>query len=142
MLGSGTVVGVLLGVATMVVSRWGAPWFTLSLGIVIGVMMICYVAVQARLIGAKTTSSKRDSLTASMVGGAIERWSALLPYVLGRLGLLMLGSHTLFALGVIVFALGLILQAGATGAVKVIKMSAKLVSGPGRGVGSRRRDLK
>ena len=128
-LGSGTVVGVLLGVATMVVSRWGAPWFTLSLGIVIAVMMICYVAVPARLIGAKTTSSKRDSLTASMVGGAIGAVVCTPPYVLGRLGLLMLGSHTLFALGVIVFALGLILQAGATGAVKVIKMSAKLVSG-------------
>jgi len=139
-LGSGTVVGVLLGVATMVVSRWGAPWFTLSLGIVIAVMMICYVAVPARLIGAKTTSSKRDSLTASMVGGAIGAVVCTPPYVLGRLGLLMLGSHTLFALGVIVFALGLILQAGATGAVKVIKMSAKLVSGPGRGVGPRRRD--
>ena len=139
-LGSGTVVGVLLGVATVVVTRWGGPWFRLSLGIVIGVMMVCYVAVPARLIGAKTTSSKRDSLTATMVGGAIGAVVCTPPYVLGRLGLLMLGSHTLFALGVIVFALGLILQAGATGAVKVIKMSAKLVSGPGRGVDRRRGD--
>ena len=139
-LGSGTVVGVLLGVVTVVVTRWGAPWFALSLGIVIGVMMVCYVAVPARLIGAKTTSSKRDSLTATMVGGAIGAVVCTPPYVLGRLGLLMLDSHTLFALGVIVFALGLILQAGATGAVKVIKMSAKLVSGPGRGVRPRRRD--
>jgi uncharacterized membrane protein len=139
-LGSGTVVGVLLGVVTVVVTRWGAPWFTLSLSIVIGVMMVCYVAVPARLIGAKTTSSKRDALTATMVGGAIGAVVCTPPYVLGRVGLLMLGSHTLFALGVIVFALGLILQAGATGAVKVIKMSAKLVSGPGRGVGPRRRD--
>ena len=51
------------------------------------------------------------------------------PYVLGRVGLLMLGSSTLFILGVIVFAVGLTLQAGATGAVKTIKMSAKLISG-------------
>ncbi len=139
-LGSGTVVGVLLGVATVVVTRWGRPWFGLSLGIVIGVMMVCYVAVPARLIGAKTTSSKRDSLTASMVGGAIGAVVCTPPYVLGRLGLLMLGSHTLFALGVIVFASGLLLQAGATSAVKVIKMSAKLVSGPDRGVHGRRAD--
>jgi uncharacterized membrane protein len=46
----------------------------------------------------------------------------------------MLGSHTLFVLGCVVLAVGLTLQAGATGAVKAIKMSAKLVSGnpPGR----------
>ena len=41
----------------------------------------------------------------------------------------MLGSTTLFILGTIVFAVGLTLQAGATGAVKTIKMSAKLISG-------------
>jgi hypothetical protein len=43
----------------------------------------------------------------------------------------MLGSSTLviFILGVIFFTVGLTLQAGATGAVKTVKMSAKLVSG-------------
>jgi hypothetical protein len=41
----------------------------------------------------------------------------------------MLGSSTFFVAGIIVFAVGLTLQAGATGAVKTIKMSAKLVSG-------------
>jgi hypothetical protein len=51
------------------------------------------------------------------------------PYVLGRIGLLMLGSRALFVPGVILLVIGLTLQAGATGAVKTIKMSAKLVSG-------------
>jgi hypothetical protein len=41
----------------------------------------------------------------------------------------MLGSHALFVPGLIVFSIGLTLQAGATGAVKTVKMSAKLVSG-------------
>jgi hypothetical protein len=44
-------------------------------------------------------------------------------------GLLLLGSTTFFAFGVVLFAVGLTLQAGATGAVKSIKMSAKLVGG-------------
>jgi hypothetical protein len=39
----------------------------------------------------------------------------------------MLGTHALFIPGVILFAIGLTLQAGATGAVKTVKMSAKLV---------------
>ena len=92
-------------------------------------MMVCYVAVPARLIGMKTTSySKRDKLAATAVGGVIGAVVCTPPYVLGRVGLIMLGSKPLFIPGIIVFAIGLTLQAGATSAVKTVKMSAKLVS--------------
>jgi uncharacterized membrane protein len=130
-LGSGAFVGILLGLATMVVARWGVFWFGFSLSIVVGIMMICYVAIPSRLIGMKTTFSKRDKLAASVVGGAVGAVVCTPPYVLGRVGLLMLGSSTvaIFVFGVIFFAVGLTLQAGATGAVKTVKMSAKLVSG-------------
>ena len=50
-LGIGAVVGVALGVSAIVVTRWGTFWFTLSLGIVIGVMMLTYVTVPARIAG-------------------------------------------------------------------------------------------
>jgi hypothetical protein len=138
--GSGAAVGVCLGVSTVVFTRWGLGWFAISLSVVIAVMMLCYVAVPARLIGMKTTHSRRDKLTAAAVGGAIGAVVCTPPYVLGRVGLIMLGSRALFVPGVIVFAAGLTLQAGATGAVKAIKMSAKLVSGrrpaaPGRAAG-------
>ena len=52
-LGSGAVVGLLLGLSTIVVTRWGRPWFSLSLGVVIGLLMVCYVAVPSSLIGIK-----------------------------------------------------------------------------------------
>jgi hypothetical protein len=122
-------VGILLGLSTVVLTRWGLPWFGLSLSVVVAVMMVSYVAVPSRLIGMKTTYSKRDNLTAAAVGGAVGAVVCTPPYVLGRLGLLMLGSHALFIPGVILFAIGLTLQAGATSAVKAVKMSAKLVSG-------------
>jgi hypothetical protein len=128
-LGWGFAVGIWLGLSTVVLPRWRLLWFALSLSIVVGVMMVTYVAVPARLIGMKTTYSKRDKLTATAVGGAIGAVVCTPPYVLGRVGLLMLGSHALFIPGVIIFAIGLTLQAGATGAVKAIKMSAKLVAG-------------
>jgi hypothetical protein len=130
-LGSGAIVGILLGLSAIVVPRYwgGLYWFAFSLSIVIGLMMVCYVAVPSRLIGIKPVQSKRDKLTASAVGGAIGAVICTPPYALGRVGLLMLGSSTLFFLGVILFAIGITLQAGATGAVKTIKMSAKLVSG-------------
>jgi len=128
-LGSGGIVGVLLGLATVVVTRWGVFWFGLSLSIIIGLMMVCYVAVPSRLIGIKPVQSKRDKLTATAVGGVVGAVICTPPYALGRIGLLMLGSHTLFIPGVILFAIGLTLQAGATSAVKTVKMSAKLASG-------------
>jgi len=128
-LGSGFVVGLLLGVSTVVVTRWGEWWFALSLSIVLAVMMTAYVAVPARLIGMKSTHSTRDKLTASAVGGAIGAVVCTPPYALGRLGILMLGSHVLFVPGILVVSLAAALQAGATSAVKTIKLSAKLVAG-------------
>ncbi len=128
-LGWGAAVGICLGLATVVFVRWGLWWFALSLSIVIAVMMVCYIAVPSRLVGLKTTYSRRDKLTASAVSGAIGAVICTPPYVLGRIGLLMLGSHALFIPGIVVFAAGLTLQAGATSAVKAVKMSATLVSG-------------
>ena len=131
-LGSGAIVGLLLGLSVIVVPRYwgGLYWFAFSLSIVIGIMMVCYIAVPSRLIGFKSVQSKRDKMTASAVGGAIGAMICTPPYALGRLGLAMLGwSSTFFVLGIILFAIGLTLQAGATGAVKTIKMSAKLVGG-------------
>jgi hypothetical protein len=128
-LGAGAIIGVLLGVAALYTHRWGHHWFALSMSIVIGIMMLAYVAVPSRLIGMKTTHSTGDKLKATAVGGAIGAVICTPPYVLGRVGILMLGSHLLFIPGIFVLTLGVTLQAGATSAVKAVKMSAKLVAG-------------
>lgn len=125
----GAGVGLALGLATIVVSRYRRPWFGLTLSVVIGVMMVCYLAVPARIIGVKRTQSRRDKLVTSAVSGALGAAVCTPPYLLGRIGLLMLGSHILLIPGVVLLALGLTLQAGATGAVKAIKMSATLLAG-------------
>jgi hypothetical protein len=127
--GIGVAVGLAFGVSAIVVPRWGLFWFALSLGIVVGVMMLTYVTVPARVVGIRPTGSRRDKMAAAVIGGTLGAIVCTPPYVLGRLGILLLGSNVLFALGVILLALGLTLQAGATGAVKAIKMSAKLAAG-------------
>ena len=126
LVGWGVAVGLPLALSTTVVTRAGSPWFALSLGIVIAVMMICYVAVPARLIGAKPNQTRRERLVTSAVGGLLGATVSTPPYLLGRLGLLMIGSDILRIPGVILFAIGVTLQAGATGAVRAIKMSTKL----------------
>jgi hypothetical protein len=123
---SGGVVGLMLAFATAIATRWGRPWFALLLGVVVGVMMVAYVAVPARMIGVRPTQSRRDKLSTTVVGGAIGATVCTPPYLLGRVGLLMLGSKVLFVPGIFLFALGVTLQAGATGAVRAIKLSAKL----------------
>jgi hypothetical protein len=54
----GSVIGLALGATTAVFPRWGLWWFTFSLGSMIALLMICYVAVPARLIGVRTAHSK------------------------------------------------------------------------------------
>jgi hypothetical protein len=131
-LGAGLIVGVALGFSAIVVPRWGHPWFGLSMGAVVGVMMLTYVTLPARIVGVRPTGSRRDKLAATAVGGALGVLVCTPPYVIGRIGILLLGSDALFALGVVLLAVGLTLQAGATGAVKAIKMSAKLAAGEAR----------
>ncbi|HEV3390217.1 MAG TPA: hypothetical protein VG057_14460 [Solirubrobacteraceae bacterium] len=126
---SGGILGALLAFSTMIVTRWGRPWFGLILSAVVGLMMLSYVAVPARLIGGKPRQSRRDKLTTTALGGAIGATVCTPPYLLGRIGLLMLGSKVLLVPGIFVFAIGITLQAGATGAVRAIKMSVSLTAG-------------
>jgi hypothetical protein len=123
----GTVVGLMLGFSTTIVTRWGRPWFTIALGIVIGVMMVCYVAVPSALLGGvKPEYSRRDKLATAAVGGALSAAVSAPGYLMGRIGLLMLGTKLLFIPGIFLLAAGITFQAGATGAVRAIKMSVKL----------------
>jgi hypothetical protein len=126
-LGSGGVVGIALGLTVTVVTRAQRPWFALTLSVMIGVMMIAYVAVPARLIGVQAGAvSRRDRLSASVVGSVLGAVVSTPAYVLGRIGLLMLGSPFLRFPGLLIFIIGFTLQAGATSAVKAVKMGAKL----------------
>lgn len=126
----GAIVGLLLGFSAFVVTRWGSPWFGISMGAVCGVMMVCYVAVPARLIGVKPNRTRREKLTLSAVGGAMGAIICTPPYLLGRLAILMLGNPALLIPSILLLAFAVTLQAGATGAVKAVKMSTKLGAAP------------
>ena len=123
----GLLTGLALGVAALITPRWGRGWFAISMSIVVGVMMLTYVTVPARLVGVASSASRRDNLGATVVAGTLGAIVCTPGYLLGRLGILLLGSHRLFVLGSALFIVGFTVQAGATGAVKAIKMSAKLL---------------
>lgn len=125
----GGAVGAMLAVATTISPRWGSPWFALTLGVVVGVLMVSYVAVPARLIGVRREVSPRDKLTASLLSSAIGTTVCTPPYLLGRAGILMLGSSILRVPGILLLVVGAALQAGATSAVRAIKLGAALAAG-------------
>ena len=125
----GFVIGLALGFSTVVVDRWGIQWFGLSLGIVVAVMMFTYVFIPSRLLGVTSVRSRRDKLTATAIGGAVGAMVCSPPYFLGRIAILMLGSHSFRVLAIMLLAVAIVLQTGATSAVKAIKLSAKLVVG-------------
>jgi hypothetical protein len=125
-----------LSFSALITTRWGHWPFVISQSIVVGIMMLCYIAVPARLVGVeKKAKSRRDTLAASAVGGAVGAVVCSPPYMLGRVGILMLGWPYVFWLGVVLIIIGATLQTGATSAVKAVKMSAKLVSGYRQRVG-------
>jgi hypothetical protein len=124
----GAGVGVALGVASLLAPRWGLLWFAVLMSIIVAVMMVCYTTVPARIIGAKkSTASPRDKLASAAVGGAVGATICAPPYLLGRFGVVLLGSGSLFWLGVALLVVGIILYGGAQGAVKTVKVGAKLV---------------
>ena len=124
----GVALGLPLAIATTVGPRWQKPWFALALGVAVGLMMVCYVAVPSRLIGIRPRMSRREKLTKGLLGTALSATVCTPPYLLGRLGLLMLGSKVLLIPGIVLLVVGFGLQAGATGAVRAIKMSLSLGS--------------
>jgi hypothetical protein len=127
----GGVIGLALSFSTLIATRWGKWPFAISQGIVVGIMMVTYLAVPARMVGIdKKRRSRRDSLAASAMGGAVGAVVCSPPYFVGRLGILMLGWHYFFWPGIILIVVGAALQTGVTSAVKAVKFSAKLVGHP------------
>jgi hypothetical protein len=127
----GCAIGLALAFSALIATRWGHWPFVISQSIVVGIMMLCYLAVPARIVGVeKKNQSRRDVLAATAVGGALGAVVCSPPYMLGRLGILMLGWPYVFWLGVVFIIIGVTLQTGATSAVKAVKFSAKLVGHP------------
>jgi hypothetical protein len=128
----GASIGLALSFSALIATRWGHWPFVISQSIVVGIMMLCYLAVPARIVGIEKTRNSRDKLAATVVGGAVGGVVCSPPYLLGRFGILMLGWPHLFWLGVILIVIGAALQTGVTSAVKAVKFSAKLVGAPQR----------
>jgi hypothetical protein len=125
---SGLLVGTTLGVAVAVVPRLDADWLYIALlGAVLGVMMISFVAVPARIIGRRPTKlPPKQAVGRTVTGWALSGVAMTPGFVLDRVGLILLGVPGLHLIGFLLLSLGTALYAAGMSSVKAIKMSIKL----------------
>lgn len=128
----GVGVGLAYALATVYAARAGLGWYGLALGLVLAVMMTTFVSVPARLIAARHRQSLRDRVTTGAVGGALSAVVLSPGFLLNRVGLLLIGVRFLLVPGIVLFTLGVALQAAGVSTVKAVKLSTKLTGGSAR----------
>jgi hypothetical protein len=130
-LGWGFAVGLAHASATVYVSRWGTNWFTLAMGTVLLVMTVTFVSIPAQFIGAQTAKhSMQDKISGAAASGAMSAVLTSPGFILNRLGLLLAGTSLLRIPGVVLFSIGIALQAAATSGAKAVKLSTKWAAAP------------
>jgi hypothetical protein len=125
---SGLVVGGALAFATIVVPRIAGPWvFSLVLSVVLGVMLISFVAVPARIIGVKKQKlPPTEALSRVAVSGTLSAVAMTPGFLLDRLGLILLGFHHFHIIGFAMLSIGTALYAAGMSSVKAVKLTMKL----------------
>ncbi len=124
---SGLLLGTALAFAIAVVPRIGQVWlYILTLGAVLGVMLISFVAVPAHIIGRKQQKlPPKQAIGRTATGWALSGVVMAPGFVLDRIGLILLGVPHLQVLGFALLSIGTALYAAGMSSVKAVKMSIK-----------------
>ena len=125
---AGFAIGALLAAAAIVVPRIGPRWlFVLALGGVLGVMLISFVAIPARIIGARRAKLPPREAVGRMAAGSALIAVAMTPgFILDRIGLILLGATGLHVLGLFLLSIGTALYAAGMSSVRAVKLTMKL----------------
>jgi hypothetical protein len=121
----------LLAAAAVVVPRIGPEWlYAVTLGGVLGVLLISFVAIPARIIGVQRRKLPPKQAVGRMAaGGALSAVAVAPGFLLNRLGLIMLGVSGLHLIGIFVLSVGVALDAAGLSSVRAVKLAMKLTPG-------------
>jgi hypothetical protein len=125
---SGLVVGGALAFAVIVVPRIAGVWlFGLILAVVLAVMLISFVAVPARIIGVKRQKlPPKEAVGRVAAGGTLSAVAMAPGFLVGRIGLILLGLQHFHILGFVMLSIGTALYAAGMSSVKAVKLTMKL----------------
>lgn len=132
-LGWGLVLGAALASATVIIPRLAGLWmFGAVLSGVLAMLMTAFVAVPARLIGLRRHRNRtlKQRVSSYAVGGALSTVAVAPGYIVGRLGVALLGLSGWGLVGFALLTIGTALFAAGLSAARAVKLGSKLVSSP------------
>jgi hypothetical protein len=120
----------MLAGAAVVVPRLDRYWlFVVTLGGVLVVMFISFVAVPARIIGRRPQKlPPREAIGRTATGWAVSAGAMTPGFLLDRLGLLIIAAPGFHVIGFVLLSIGTALYAAGMSSVKAVKLSIKLGS--------------
>jgi hypothetical protein len=124
----GAAVGLLLSLAAAALPRIDRPLFSLLLICgVTAMMLIAFVAIPARILGArKQRLPPRQAIGSWAASSALSAVAMGPGFLLDRIGLLLLGMPGLHLLGLVLLSVGTALYAAGMSSVRAVKLTVKL----------------
>jgi hypothetical protein len=113
----------------LLVPHLHVKWLWIALLVMFVVQVYLFVAIPCWLLGVRKTGTRQERMTQSVTTGVLGGVAASPGFLLNRIGLLLMGTGSLFFLGVAVVSIGAVLHVTASSSVRVVKMSLKLKTG-------------
>ena len=105
-------------------------WFLIGLTAMLVIQIYLFVALPLWLVGIRPREDRRTKITRSVTTGVLGGVASAPGFLLNRVGLLLLGTHALWILGIVFVSVGAVLHVTASSSVRVVKLSARLGGGP------------
>jgi hypothetical protein len=124
--------GVILGLVTAAAAVWvpridSALLYVVVVGALYAAMLIGFVAVPARILGATRHKAPPTEVVGRWVAGGALSAAAMTPgFILDRIGLILLGVPGLHVIGLALLSIGTALYAAGMSSVKAVKLTMKL----------------
>jgi hypothetical protein len=125
---AGIVMGVVLAIGAVAIPRIDSRVaYLAAAGALYALMLISFVAVPARIVGAKKQRLRpKEAVGRWTLGGALSAVAMTPGFVLDRVGLILLGVPNLHVVGFVLLSIGTALYAAGMSSVKAVKLSMKL----------------
>jgi hypothetical protein len=129
---SGVVLGVVVAIGAAGIPRIESRWvYLIAAGALWSLMLITFVAVPARIIGAKKRRLRpKEAVGRWTLGGALSAVAMAPGFILDRIGLILIGLPHLHVVGFVLLSIGTALYAAGMSSVKAVKLTMKLETPP------------
>jgi hypothetical protein len=110
----------------LLVPHLHVKWLWIALLVMFVVQVYLFIAIPCWLLGVRKSGSRSERTTQSLTTGVLSGVAATPGFLLNRIGLLLMGTGSLWILGVAIVSVGAVLHVTASSSVRVVKMSLRL----------------